>query len=209
VSARSRAARWGTPLPTVAPTLPSSPTPLPPTATRALEPTPTPAPPTATPTPLPPTPTVTPLPPAPTPTPAPAVERILFAPGATHAKVEGYLPAYGTQLYVMGVAAGQFIAVARLRWARWYPDLAPGRYEVYVYIPERYSTTAHARYWVSHRVGLTLRRVNQAANGGRWVSLGTYRFRGTRRDYVSLADVTFERYLSRLIAFDAAKWVPR
>jgi hypothetical protein len=94
-------------------------------------------------------------------------------------------------------------------WARWYPDLVPGRYEVFVYIPQRYSTTACARYWISHRNGYTLRFVDQSANGGRWVSLGTYHFRGSRRGYVSLADVTFEPYLSRLIAFDAVKWVRR
>lgn len=58
-----------------------------------------------------PTPTVTPLPPTPTPTPAPAIERILFAPGATQAAVEGYLPANGIQVYVMRVAAGQYIEV--------------------------------------------------------------------------------------------------
>ncbi|MGD9406332.1 MAG: PA14 domain-containing protein [Anaerolineae bacterium] len=94
-------------------------------------------------------------------------------------------------------------------WARWYPDLAPGRYEILVHVPEGYSTTAQARYWVSHRNGYSLRRVDQSANGGRWVSLGTYGFRGSRQDYVSLADVTFEPYLSRLIAFDAVKWVAR
>jgi len=94
-------------------------------------------------------------------------------------------------------------------WARWYPDLAPVRYEVFVYIPERYTTTSNARYWVSHRDGYTLRRVNQSTNGDRWVSLGTYWFRGSRDDYVSLADVTYEQYRSRLIAFDAVKWEPR
>ena len=94
-------------------------------------------------------------------------------------------------------------------WARWYPDFTSGRYEVFVYIPERYTTTSSARYWVAHRDGLTLRIVNQSTNGDRWVSLGTYWFRGTRGDYVSLADVTFEPYVSRLIAFDAVKWVPR
>jgi hypothetical protein len=51
--------------------------------------------------------------------------------------------------------------------------------------------------------------VDQSANGNRWVSLGTYWFHGTRDDYVSLADVTYEPRLSRLIAFDAAKWEPR
>jgi len=94
-------------------------------------------------------------------------------------------------------------------WARWHPNLKPGRYEVYVYIPVQRASTSNARYWVAHYGGFTLRRVEQSANRGRWVSLGTYRFRGTKGDYVSLADVTYERYLWRQIAFDAVKWVPR
>jgi hypothetical protein len=94
-------------------------------------------------------------------------------------------------------------------WVRWHPDLIPGRYEVSVRVPEHDSTTSHARYWVSHRDGYSLRPVDQSASGGRWVSLGTYWFRGTWQDYVSLADVTFEPYLSHSIAFDAVKWVAR
>ncbi len=100
-------------------------------------------------------------------------------------------------------------ARSNYNWARWYPGLTAGRYEVYVYIPHRYTTTAKARYWISHRDGLTLRVVNQSAYSNQWVSLGTYRFVGNSNDYVSLADVTYEPYLSRLIAFDAVKWVPR
>ena len=98
---------------------------------------------------------------------------------------------------------------ANYNWARWQPRLAPGRYEVFIYIPDRYSTTASARYWISHAGGLTQRPVDQSAHGNQWVSLGTYEFRGTAADYLSLADVTYEPYLTRLIAFDAAKWVPR
>jgi hypothetical protein len=94
-------------------------------------------------------------------------------------------------------------------WAHWYPDLATGRYEVLVYIPERYTTTSNARYWIAHADGFTLRVVNQSTNGSRWVSLGTYRFESGGGDYVSLTDVTYEPYLTRLIAFDAVKWVPR
>lgn len=94
-------------------------------------------------------------------------------------------------------------------WSRWYPNLQAGRYEVFVYIPDRFSTTGNARYWVSHRGGLTLRSVNQSAYSNEWVSLGVYTFRGTRDDYVSLADVTFEQRLTRLIAWDAVKWEPR
>ncbi|MDX1613198.1 MAG: PA14 domain-containing protein [Candidatus Promineifilaceae bacterium] len=97
----------------------------------------------------------------------------------------------------------------RYNWARWYPNLGVGRYEVFVYVPDRFTTTAAARYWVSHRDGLTLRIVNQSAYGGQWVSLGTYRFQGNSSDYVSLSDVTYEPYISRLIAFDAVRWDPR
>ncbi|HSR30146.1 MAG TPA: hypothetical protein VLY63_06230, partial [Anaerolineae bacterium] len=96
-------------LPTSTPTLSSSPGPLPATTTPTPEPTPTAIPPTATPTPLPPTPTATLLPPTRTPTPARAVERIRFASGATETTVQGYLPANGTKVYIMGVAAGQYI----------------------------------------------------------------------------------------------------
>lgn len=94
-------------------------------------------------------------------------------------------------------------------WARWYPNLDARRYEVFVYIPDRYTTTSQARYWIYHADGYTLRVVNQSTNGARWVSLGTYRFRGDSSDFVSLADVTYEPYRTRLIAFDAVKWEPR
>lgn len=94
-------------------------------------------------------------------------------------------------------------------WARWYPDLEARRYEVFVYVPYRYTTTGQARYWVRHAGGYTVKAISQSAHGDSWVSLGTYRFTGTSSDYVSLADVTFEPYRSRLIAFDAVKWVPR
>ncbi len=98
---------------------------------------------------------------------------------------------------------------ANYNWGRWYPNLVNRRYEVFVYIPERYSTTGNARYWVSHQGGYTLREVDQSLYSGRWVSLGTYWFRGNGDDYVSLADITYETYVSRLIAFDAVKWEPR
>ena len=98
---------------------------------------------------------------------------------------------------------------ANYNWARWYPDLTPGLYEVFVYIPYRYTTTSQARYWIAHEGGLSLQIVDQSTNGNKWVSLGTYRFRGDGSGYVSLADVTFEPRLTRLVAFDAVKWDPR
>jgi len=94
-------------------------------------------------------------------------------------------------------------------WARWYPELSPGTYDVYVFIPYRYTTTAQARYWVRHANGYTLRVVNQSIHGDQWVFLGTYYFSGDDSEYVSLADVTYEPYRSRLIGFDAVKWEPQ
>lgn len=94
-------------------------------------------------------------------------------------------------------------------WARWYPDLSPAYYEVFVFIPYRYTTTAQARYWVRHANGYTLRIVNQSTQGDRWVSLGAYYFSGDGSEYASLADVTYEPYRTRLIGFDAVKWVRR
>lgn len=124
------------------------------------------------------------------------------APSAWHTANEGY----NGRLYW---TKNNDYARPNYNWARWTPKLTARRYEVYVYIPGLYTTTAQARYWISHADGYTLRVVSQSANGGKWVSLGTYRFLGNANDYVSLADVTFEPYLSRLIAFDAVKWVPR
>lgn len=94
-------------------------------------------------------------------------------------------------------------------WARWYPSLTAGRYEVFVYVPSKNATATTARYWVSHRDGFTLKIVNQLNYSDQWVSLGTYWFRGTSSDYVSLSDVTGEAYLTRIVGFDAAKWEAR
>jgi hypothetical protein len=69
---------------------------------------------TPTATPLSPTPTLTPAPVAnisPAQLPQPAGERIRFAPGATQATFEGYLPTNDTKVYVMRVAAGQYVAM--------------------------------------------------------------------------------------------------
>ncbi|MBN1660311.1 MAG: hypothetical protein JXA93_18075, partial [Anaerolineae bacterium] len=107
--------------PDVAAFLDANPTPAPPGT--AMAPTPmetsTPSPtatsaPATTDTPRPPTPTATQRPAEPPPAtsvPLPPVERILFAPGATQALIEGYLPEGGCALYVMAVSAGQLVEV--------------------------------------------------------------------------------------------------
>jgi hypothetical protein len=94
-------------------------------------------------------------------------------------------------------------------WARWNPNLAPGRYEVFAHFLAQSVATNQARYWVSHSGGLTLRLINQNGVANRWQSLGTYWFNGNSHDYISLSDVTYEPYLSRIVVWDAMKWDPR
>ncbi len=98
-------------------------------------------------------------------------------------------------------------------WARWYADSANGTYEVFVFIPASESLTTHARYWVRHAGGYRKVIVDQAANAGRWVSLGTFRFGGAStsiREFVSLSDVTdVEANATRYVVFDAVQLVPR
>jgi hypothetical protein len=62
---------------------------------------------------------------------------------------------------------------------------------------------------VAHRDGRAARIVDQSARGDTWVSLGTYRFGGEGEECVSLSTPTREVDRSRLLAFDAVKWVPR
>lgn len=92
------------------------------------------------------------------------------------------------------------------QWARWYfYNLPDGNHEVYVYIPVTSKLTTHAPYWVRHLNGYTKVYVDQNANQGKWVSLGTYRFdfRSYYRYFVSLSDVTGEAFRTTTVVFDA------
>lgn len=92
-------------------------------------------------------------------------------------------------------------------WGQWRPALAPGRYEVSVFIPEGVASTQQARYWVGHVDGPSLRIVDQRVNQGRWVSLGSFEFDLTN-NYVSLADLTFEAAQSTMVVYDSVRWTP-
>lgn len=94
-------------------------------------------------------------------------------------------------------------------FARWYPTLTARNYEVFAYIPDRFTTTRRAKYSISHRDGLTAVTIDQTLYSNAWVSLGTYPFTGTPGDYVGLTDITGETVLSTVLAFDAVKFVPR
>ncbi len=129
-----------------------------------------------------------------------------FTKGGTAAEWHTANEGYGSRMFW---TRSNDEARVNYNWARWRPILKPGQYEVFAYIPERYTTTSQADYRISHAGGSTQRSVNQSVNGGRWVSLGTYQFLGTTDDYVALNDVTSEPDLTSLVAFDAMKWEPR
>jgi hypothetical protein len=95
-------------------------------------------------------------------------------------------------------------------WARWYPPLArAGYYEVFAYIPPNTATTINARYWVYHNSRYDLAPRAQVFYSNQWMSLGTYYFNAQGGENVSLADVTYECYLCRTLAYDAIKFSPR
>jgi len=95
-------------------------------------------------------------------------------------------------------------------WARWF-NSAPkaGRQEVFVYIPDLPNLTTHARYWVRTYSGYTKVIVDQRANVGKWVSLGTYNFRGYTWEFVSLSDVSEEPDRTTTVVWDAVMLSPR
>lgn len=99
---------------------------------------------------------------------------------------------------------------ASYNWARWYPALPqPGFYEVSVYIPAIPATTRNARYWIQHAGTYDSRRVNQSLYTNQWVALGAFYFSAGGGEYVSLANVTYEPFLSTALAVDAVKFSPR
>ncbi len=93
-------------------------------------------------------------------------------------------------------------------WAKWFPHVtAPGEYEVFAYIPERFSGTTRARYVVALNGQQFSRTVDQSLFPGQWVSLGSYRFRGGPDEYVYLGNDTGEAYATRYVGYDAIRLV--
>jgi hypothetical protein len=94
-------------------------------------------------------------------------------------------------------------------WAEWRPILPKEcQWQVWVYIPENYATTANAQYRVVHANGQAEVSVNQSKYFNDWVLLGTYPFK-PGAGYVRLSDVTGERpHQSNIpmVAFDAVCW---
>lgn len=75
--------------------------------------------------------------------------------------------------------------------ATWTPDLVEaGRYEVQAWFPADANTTTSARYVVQHPGGSSTVTVNQKAQGGAWVPLGTWEFAAGTGSSVVLSAVS-------------------
>jgi hypothetical protein len=97
-------------------------------------------------------------------------------------------------------------------YARWYPQVGPRRYEIYVYIPNLANVTTSATYYVHSQDGYQFVKINQRANQGKWVSLGTYNFLGYYSEFdekISLSSVTGEPDQSTFVVWDGLQAVPR
>jgi hypothetical protein len=92
-------------------------------------------------------------------------------------------------------------------WAEWVPNLPQcGLYQVAVFIPSNYATTANARYLVTHRDGQNTVAVNQNLYFDQWIALGAFTFEGGSAGRVSLGDNTGEPPGQQYIGFDAIRW---
>ena len=102
--------------------------------------------------------------------------------------------------------------VMPVNYGKWTPRLAAaGNYEVFVYVPSSYATSANVRYRILHSGQRHDRVIGQYLYGDQWVSLGTYYFNAANvgNEFVLVYDNTREPYACRMIAFDAVKFVPR
>jgi hypothetical protein len=115
-----------------------------------------------------------------------------------------YSAPYGYQ----GTMLWTYAAVkTEANWAEWRPNLpSAGEWEVWVYIPERHTTTGNARYRIVYDGGRTEVSIGQNNYSNQWAKLGTFPFQ-PGQGYVRLSDVTGERKRGLMVGFDAIRWV--
>ena len=95
-------------------------------------------------------------------------------------------------------------------YAKWQPNLStggPGTYAVYAYIPNNYATTTNATYTIFHNGVTDTKIINQNIYYNEWVLLGSFYFSANGSEYVQLVDKTGETAVTKMIGFDAMKWV--
>jgi len=128
-----------------------------------------------------------------------------FVSGGGEGSWYGRAAGHGGHLYWTWNSTSQ-----QYNWARWFPNLTTaGSWEVYAYIPARYATAKAAAYTILHNGAQDTKVVDQSAHADRWLSLGTYYFGGGPNEYVALGDATGEGYATRLVGFDAVRFVLR
>ena len=145
--------------------------------------------------------------PQPTPTPPPAPTSIIvdnltanFASSSTWWTSASQTDRYATDYKVRETAQTGDAA-------EWRATIATaGNYEVFVWYSQGTNRASEAPYFVHHQGGSTKKLVDQRANGGRWVSLGTFAFASGSATRVALSCWTTSG--SYVIA-DAVKLEPR
>ena len=61
-------------------------------------------------------------------------------------------------------------------------------YEVFEWHPSASGFATNARFKIYHAKGVTIKRVNFTVNGGRWNSLGKYKFNKGTSNYVMVSN---------------------
>ncbi len=109
---------------------------------------------------------------------------------------------------------GEGGASSDICWVTWTPNLPnSASYKVEVYIPaaftDAYSSaavTSSAYYKIFYDGGNTSVTVNQLANQGTWVDLGTYQFTQGQNGYVRLGDAVASADNGKKVLFDAVRF---
>jgi hypothetical protein len=68
------------------------------------------------------------------------------------------------------------------------PSLEPGKYQVYGWWVSSSNRAPNTPYTIYHANGQAVQRVNQQLNSSRWVSLGTYDFKGMGTDSLRISN---------------------
>jgi hypothetical protein len=79
----------------------------------------------------------------------------------------------------------------------------PGKYDLYVYIPDSPAMTHNAVYEVLHDGQISKININQSKHPNQWIKLGRFIFSGNQEELVRLSNVTGEMTGKTRVVFDA------
>lgn len=87
--------------------------------------------------------------------------------------------------------------------AEWRPNLAMDTYDVQVWYPSGSNRANDTPFTIYHAAGNTTVRINQQANGGQWVNLGTFDFDAGTNGYVEIGN---NAQPGQVVMADAVRW---